>query len=507
VSSSATWRSVLYAVIITLTSALLMVLEMVAGRLIAPYVGVSLYTWTAVIGVVLAGLSVGNWLGGVWADRGGSERGVAAVLIAAGIATLLSIVWLGAVAGPIQQAAISLLAASLLLTAALFFLPALLLGVVAPMLTTLALALSSRTGQTVGTLHALAAAGSIAGTFAAGYWLIPAWGSRTLIVASGITLIVLALPLVRRTPLLIGGVATLVILTLLATSASGGLRSPCDRESSYFCIRVVSDEWSMPAGETRSLVLDHLLHGINHSSEPTLLIAPYVQLIDELIAHQLDGEEAEGIFFIGGGAYTQPRALRHRYPEAELHVAELDPLVTRVASEQLFLDIDEMVIEHHDARVVLNRLEGKRFDAIIGDAFHDIAIPWHLVTSEFAELVRQRLKPGGIYLLNVVDAFPDGRLVKSMVATLSQHFNAVEVWLDTLPEEPVRVTYVIAAADRLATLPPRLEAQRGLPREWFRITEPLLATGTPLDQLPVLSDDHAPVEGLLSTLFVSSLGR
>src|SRR4029453_14798670 len=50
-------------------SGCLLVLEIVAGRMLAPIVGVSLYTWTSVIGVVLAGLSIGNWLGGKIADR------------------------------------------------------------------------------------------------------------------------------------------------------------------------------------------------------------------------------------------------------------------------------------------------------------------------------------------------------------------------------------------------------------------------------------------------------
>ncbi|MEW7981963.1 MAG: hypothetical protein G8D28_09635 [gamma proteobacterium symbiont of Phacoides pectinatus] len=79
-----------YAFTIFLSSAflLVLVLEMVAGRLIAPYVGVSLYTWTSVIGVILAGLSLGNWIGGVWADRGGGERGAGLVLLASSLASL-----------------------------------------------------------------------------------------------------------------------------------------------------------------------------------------------------------------------------------------------------------------------------------------------------------------------------------------------------------------------------------------------------------------------------------
>ena len=60
--------------IVFVSSTCIMVLELVAGRIIAPYVGVSLYTWTSVIGVVLAGMSLGNYLGGGLADRWASPR-------------------------------------------------------------------------------------------------------------------------------------------------------------------------------------------------------------------------------------------------------------------------------------------------------------------------------------------------------------------------------------------------------------------------------------------------
>ena len=113
----------LYAAVVFLSSALLLVLEIVAARLIAPYVGVSLYTWSAVIGIVLAGLSVGNALGGAWADRRATAGAAAGVLMAAGLSTLAIpwILWL--TAGLLQQATLSILATSLILVLALFVLP------------------------------------------------------------------------------------------------------------------------------------------------------------------------------------------------------------------------------------------------------------------------------------------------------------------------------------------------------------------------------------------------
>ena len=181
----------LYAAAVFMSSALLLVLEIVAARLIAPYVGVSLYTWSAVIGVVLAGLSVGNAIGGAWADRQAAAGAAGAVLAAAGLSALV-IPWLLLLtAEGLQQYQLSILSTSLILVLALFLLPAILIGIVTPLLTTLALAHSRRTGHIVGMMHALAATGSIIGTFAAAWWLIPALGSRNVVLTSGLLLLAL----------------------------------------------------------------------------------------------------------------------------------------------------------------------------------------------------------------------------------------------------------------------------------------------------------------------------
>ena len=178
-----------YAATVFVSSACLLVLEIVAGRLLAPYVGVSLYTWTAIIGVILAGLSLGNWLGGVWADRGGGEYAVGFTLLAAGAASLGILLLLTWIAPLVNEQRFGLLGTSFILVLTLFFVPALLLGVVTPILTTLALQLPLRTGRVVGTLHALAALGSIAGTFLTGYLLIQYLGTRLVVFGTALTLV------------------------------------------------------------------------------------------------------------------------------------------------------------------------------------------------------------------------------------------------------------------------------------------------------------------------------
>jgi spermidine synthase len=194
------------------------------------------------------------------------------------------------------------------------------------------------------------------------------------------------------------------------------------------------------------------------------------------------------------------------FPDAVVEVAELDPAVTAIAEERLFLDPKAMTIVHTDARVALANADAGAYDAIVGDVFHDVAVPFHLTTLEYAELVSSRLAPGGIYVMNVVDVFPDPRLVKSIVRGLAENFRQVDIWLDRIPAARGRATYVISAADT-SEPPPVLEARNGLARQWLRVTESVLETGTPVASLPLLSDDFVPVERLVSPLLLETVGN
>lgn len=498
------WTLAGYAFTVFLSSALLLVLEIVAGRLIAPYVGVSLYTWTSIIGVILAGLSLGNWLGGVWADRGGNGHGVGLVLGLGAIYCILSLPALDWLGGMIQASEVSLLGASFLFAAALFFVPAALIGVVTPLLTTLALRLDARAGHVVGRMHALAAVGSIAGTFITGYWLVQTFGTRTVILGTGATLFLLAAPFLRRKGPLVPALFLIGAVTAGAVLwQRQGLASPCTRESSYFCIRIADHSADAPFGEARGLILDHLLHGINHATVPQMLIAPYVHAIDELTYAQFGARYDSGLsyLFAGGGAYSEPRAVQTLSPNSRVTVAELDPAVTLTAVEHLFLRPEGMRIIHRDARLVLRQEPGP-FDVVVGDVFHDVAIPFHLVTHEFAALVKAKLSPGGLYAMNIVDSFPDPLLIKAVVKTLGEEFAHVDVWMEGVPEHP-RVTFVLTASDA-PRLPQTVTARGGFERSWHRVTETLMDIGTPAEELPILSDDYAPVERLIAGLLIGT---
>jgi len=498
-----------YGLTVFLSSAILLVLEITAGRLIAPYVGVTIYSWTSIIGVILAGLSLGNWLGGRWADRGGDERSTGIALALAAAFSLLSLLTLTIIAPILQVSSLDLISASFLYVLCMFFIPSLLLGIPTPLLTTLALKLDSRTGHIVGRMHALAALGSIVGTFLTGFFLIQYFGSRTVIIISSLLLLLLALPFLRH----VSSKGLLSLFILVASIASitqvkDGFSSPCEFESNYFCLRVVDASDRVPYGSARALVLDHLLHGINHETEPALLISPYVDLMQELVTRHFELTALSELryFFAGGGSYTQPRAIKQLTPGASVTVAELDPVVTRAVQLEMFVNPDDFDIHHGDARSILWRQQPGSFDVIVTDAFHDIAIPYHLVTLEYVRLAKSKLAPGGLFTTNVVDAFPNPKMVKSLMKTLQQEFTQVNVWLDQIPQQPRRMTYVISASEK-AIDQDILVSSQGIRRDWIRINEPLLTSGTSLADLPLFTDDFVPVERMISDLLLTYEGR
>jgi len=489
---------------IFISSACLLILEIAASRLLAPYIGASLYTWTAIIGVILAGLSIGNWIGGYGAERGHADRNSAYALIACSLFTLGIPYLLIHTAEFLQTGNFTLLESSLIYVVVLFSIPALLLGIVTPLLTTMALDCSNFPGRIVGGMHALAALGSIVGTFAAGFWLIPWLGTRWVVFTTGVILGVLGLILLLSHRRNIRGYIALYLIFLGIASQLNGLTSPCDEESQYYCIRVIDE--STEYGPARTLVLDHMVHSLNHEANPKLLITPYVHAMDELMQRHFEHTKNHQptAFFAGGGAYTQPRAMLARYPEARIEVAEIDPVVTETATKQLYVDPRNLHVFHGDARTRLPKLELHSQDIIVTDVFHDVAVPWHLITKEYAALVKSRLKHNGLYLINIVDQFPNAKLVKSLIKTLQTEFRHVQVWLEQPPSEIARLTYVVSAGHRLQD--PVLQSADGVNRIWFDFKQPVTQVGTPTSKLPLLTDDHAPVERLVSEFFHTNLG-
>jgi len=514
-------RNFLFALTLLISSACGLVLEIVAGRLLAPYVGMSLYTWTAIIAVVLAGLSVGHWVGGALAaphvdNRLGSRR-VAWALALASLSSLATLVLLREVSGTLLQSGLGQIEIIVLLTSALFFLPSLFVGIVSPILTKLAVDASRHhPGGVIGRMFALGTLGSIAGTLLAGYLFISWIGSTgTVLMVAGVYAVLAAL---------FAFFDRMVIVTLIALGVSLGataiwgnsvqaFTSPCKIESDYFCIRIDDFQSTPGPNDTsfngpgaRLMALDHLVHSINDQNNPGLFYSPYIHFVDEYARARL-GSAPRSAYFIGGGGFTLPRAWAAEFQgQAKLVVAEIDPAVTRAAAEHLWLDphAPGLDIVNQDARTHLQSLSPQpTFDVVFGDAFHDISIPPHLVSQEFTEQIARRLNQSGFYAVNAVDHGQNPRFLLSLARTLGTRFASVEVWAErSQMGQDGRVTFVVVASNAPGGLQV-LDATRGLERTWVRWPDADLRARALASDVPILTDDYAPVDRLMSGMLTA----
>ena len=484
------------AAVTFLCSGAVLVLEIVGLRLIAPYVGVTLQTSTAIIGFALAAIALGAWTGGATADRTDPRRLLAPLMVAGG-ALVVAVL-------PLVRFTGSLLAGAdaggvLLLAAVAVVVPAALLSAVPPMVVKLQLASLDETGSVVGRLSGIGTLGGIAATFVTGFLLIAVLPSSVILVGTGaltvVAGIVVGLLLRRRTA---GGAGQVPVGLLVLAVAGAGLAAvaptPCEEETAYHCARVVAD----PARDSgRVLMLDTLRHSYVDLDDPTHLEFEYVRAIAAVADVIAPAGQALSALHVGGGGLTVPRYLAAVRPGTDSLVIEVDPGVVAIDREQLELQTsEELRVRVADGRVALAEEQPGLRHLVVGDAFGGLSVPWQLTTREALELVDAALTDTGVYAVNLID-HPPLSFVRAELATLRDVFPHVLL----LARAPVLAGEdggnLVAVASRsplpVADIETALRAHR---LAWH------LAEGAELDEFigdaGVLTDDYAPVDQLLT---------
>jgi spermidine synthase/MFS family permease len=514
--------------VVFLSSACSLILEIVAGRILAPYIGVSLYTWTSIIGVVLAGISLGNYVGGRVADRWSSQRTLGIILLAGGLASLLvlpltltasnhDLFWLNCASSPLGALCtpqLAIMVKIVLLTALIFFLPSFVLGMVSPVVVRLSLSDLATSGNTVGKIYAFSTLGSIVGTFLTGFWLILTFGTREIVLGVGALLVFMAVLLgnlwrVRRPTegfVNIGG-AFLLFCLIGLIDRTQALASGCYRETGYYCIKV----YDQAHGDRtlRTLVLDHLVHSYSDLSDPTYYEYAYVKVYAEITDYLARQRPDYRALFIGGGGYTLPRGMVITHPASSVEVVEIDPGVTQTAYDQMGVAPDGRIVTHNvDARLYFDQIQGgPKLDLVFGDAFNDLSVPYHLTTREFDQQVRNVLNDDGFYLVNVIDKLNGGLFIPSFVRTLKTVFPHVYVmsagtpWLSqvSFPNTFIVVgTATPLDPDRLR----QVQTQSGASSVVTNVMPSDLMEQWLTDAPGVtLTDDFAPADNLVAPLF------
>ncbi|WP_456599537.1 fused MFS/spermidine synthase [Blastococcus sp. SYSU DS0616] len=477
-----------------LSSGAVLVLEIVGLRLIAPYVGVTVQTSTAVIGFALAAIAVGAWLGGATADRTDPRRLLAPLLIAGG-ALVVAVLPLVRFTGSLLSGADA--GGVLLLAAVAVVVPAALLSAVPPMVVKLQLASLDETGAVVGRLSGIGTLGGIAATFATGFVLVAVLPSSVILVATGAVTVLTGVAVgvvLRRGDGLRTVPAGLLVLAVVGAGLAAVAPTPCEEETAYHCARVVADP-ERPSG--RVLMLDTLRHSYVDLADPTHLEFAYIRAVAAVTDAVFPTGEPISALHVGGGGLTLPRYLAEVRPGTESVVVEVDPGVVAMDREQLGLETSaDLRVRVADGRVGLAEEPAGQRDLVVGDAFGGLSVPWQLTTREALELVDRALADDGVYAVNLID-HPPLSFVRAELATMREVFEHV-VLLARAP--------VLAGEDGGNVI--AVGSQRPLPAEEIaaaltrRDLAWQVAEGEELTRFigdaRVLTDDFAPVDQLLT---------
>jgi spermidine synthase len=535
-------EGVAIGVAVFLSGAVLLGVEIAASRVLAPYFGNSLFVWGALIGVVLAGLSLGYWIGGALADRLPAPTLLFGVIALGGCAVL----GVPLVDEPVLEAIVgwdpgprlnALLAAT-----ALFGLPSVVLAAVTPVAVRLRTRSVASVGRTAGRLFSVSTAGSIAGTFATAFFLIPELGTEQLLKLGAATLFVAAAVVAlldRRVVALTAAVA--------AAGAAGYLAWSQDPQAGATLSRAASQNWSpvfrlrgyghldardprvaledadarvvfakdtqyhrlavVEDADSRYLRFDSSLQSAMYKARPFETRFRYTDYFHLGLAYN---PGARNVLFVGLGAGSSPKRMWREFPDLRVSVVEIDPVVVDVAYDYFAVPRADprLRIEVGDGRQFLARND-RRWDVIVIDAFFADAIPFHLVTREFLELARGRLAPGGVVVTNAIGALagPGSRLFRSIYRTYRTAFPTVLVHpaVEQAGRGEEAFRNLILVATESAAPAPRFLAER-----WAAVRErtpaapeleqPILGRydrPVATEDVPTLTDDYAPTDALL----------
>lgn len=470
-----------------------MAVEMSASRLLAPFFGSSTIVWANIIGLVLASLSLGYWLGGRIADRRPRLRVLGLIVLAA--AVIVAVVpfvarpLLGLSVRALDTVSAGAIIGSLLGSLLLFVPPVVLLGMVTPFAIRLSMPAVEDAGRTAGRIFALSTIGSLLGTSLPAIVFIPLVGTqRTLLGAAA--LIGLASAIVLGARWLIVGIVLAGLLAIPpgVVKATPGL--VYEEESQYQFVQVAQH------GDERYLFLNEGQAVHSKWVRGTVLTGGVWDTFLTLPA--VLGRTPERVAILGSAGGTVARAYGEFYPSTRIDGVEIDGTVSEAG--RLFFglyDNPNVEVVTADARPFLRRTD-RRYDVIMADAYHQPYVPFYLATREFFALTRERLRPGGIVALNVTTVPGDRRLVEAVAGTLATEYPQVVAW------PALRFNTLVVGFSEPVPLPQLRQRLLAADGEVGLLTE-LFARDmvgiSPIDD--PWTDDRAPVEWITDRMIVA----
>jgi spermidine synthase len=493
--------------VVFISGAVLMSLEIVGSRVLAPNFGSSIFVWGSLISVVMAALSIGYYWGGWLSAREPSYGKLLVLLLIPGILIFFLPFIYPAINDWIAGVDFGNRLNPLIACSALFLLPGIFLGTISPYVIRLAATQLHTVGSTAGTLYAVSTCGSICGTLLTAFYLIPVLGVANIIHALGITLACLSLvvvPLVRLRGVSLSRAVATVSLALgslnLFWPPPAWAKTILQKETFYHRIRVEEDD------EARYMYFDRTLQSAMNLKDPTALRLIYSRYTSLGFAFRPD---AKKMLIIGVGGGSIPKKVQKEFPNMEIDAVEIDPEVIKIAKDHFSIKEGKNLRLHAlDGRLFLTRTQNQ-YDIILLDAYFTDAIPFHLTTREFFELAQKKLTPNGIIVANLISAVtgPSGKILRAFVRTQRQIFPQTYVFAARRPDnvslDTIQNVIVVATRDKqrldIKEIVKRAAAiDKGLfPDPIQDIAVAYFDRPIPED-VPILTDDYAPTDDLLN---------
>jgi len=491
------WRLTVLAFV---TGTVIMSLELVSSRILIPVFGGSIFTWGSLIGVILTGLSIGYFVGGRLADNKPTFRKFCSLIFSAG----LYIVFIPFISPSVLEASSLLLYgnqyAPLLASFSLLLVPNILLGAISPYAIKLGTSTLDKIGNVSGNLYFISAIGGILGTFVTTFVLIGQFEIRQIVFALGIILMISSLLGLTKSP----KIATAIVFVLIFFPASTVVVSALahsgtllyEKETPYSHMDITD------SGKYRSLILDGMLHSKMYLDNPIDLAIKYTKYFHLGILYNPDSKD---VLFVGGGGFSGPKNFLATYNDISVDVVEIDPDVIDAARNYFGVTDDPRLrILNEDARNFLSK-SNKKYDIIVLDAYSKDYVPFHLMTNEYFQLLKDRLKPEGIIIFNMITSIAGDTsdLFRAVYKTMKESYPTIFVFPTNNNPLAIRNTIIVAInADlqynkeefiEILATNDKNSLLSGLlmePKD-FEINT---------DDVPFLTDQYSPVEILLNPI-------
>ena len=389
-----------------LCGALGMALELVAARILSPYVGSSNLIWTTIIGIMLTSMSIGYWLGGKIVDKKEDKNLLSLFLLAGAFFTSIIPILETLLVKPLSSITNELVLVAIICSSIVFGIPSFILAMVSPFAVKLEDKRHEEIGKTSGKISSLSTIGSIVGTFVSGFLLIPNIGVRAIILIITIILFLLSFMMFENKNVKYSIYMVICLILLLGLNYYGKVIFEKDNTD---IIRDVDSEYSriwiknVSTGEInyKTMQVDKGLESyINKDTNE--MGAAYLYYYDLFDYYNKD---AKSTLMIGGAAYTYPTYYLNKYQDKTIDVAEIDSKMTELAIEEFGLDVENprLKIYTQDGRSFLNNTKNK-YDTILIDAFKGLNAPFELTTYEALNKARNTLNDNGIVITNIISS-------------------------------------------------------------------------------------------------------